>query len=449
MTGYNTYSTTAANNINANTGINWDEGMNPGVVNNSARANMADARSAFNDLIWFRYGSGDGTDVGKVVYVSGNAFRINSVDVSTVYHKYRRVKAVGSSTGTIYGTISSVSFSTNTNVQVLWDNGGSLANETITVYLSQIPVTGTPWPGAFTMISMGTSFPGVSDGSQPTFQFATSSAGTNLKNSVIYGASGFLGFSTLSDDFATQTDFFTFSWSAGGKPSSNLTVTSLSVGANGTTNPALKVDGSAPSAATGITVTGRAAASGASISVNSSGTNENLTVDAKGSGTITLGGTSTGNITLTRATSASSTLAVTGKAGVGGAALTSQFNISNNSVSSDSIRFIDGAASGKAWLMGPGSGHGTTALTIAYNASDSILGPVVQTDGSLIIGGTTATGNGTLGTKVYTVGTLPTGAKGARSFVSDANSTTFATSAVGGGSNNVPVYHDGSGWRIG
>lgn len=70
-------------------------------------------------------------------------------------------------------------------------------------------------------------------------------------------------------------------------------------------------------------------------------------------------------------------------------------------------------------------------------------------DGSFLVGTTTATGPGTIGTQVYTVSTLPTGAKGARSFVSDATSSTFNAAAVGSGSNNVPVFHDGTGWKVG
>lgn len=38
---------------------------------------------------------------------------------------------------------------------------------------------------------------------------------------------------------------------------------------------------------------------------------------------------------------------------------------------------------------------------------------------------------------------------GARAFVTDADTVTFANTAVGGGANAVPVYSDGSVWRIG
>lgn len=71
----------------------------------------------------------------------------------------------------------------------------------------------------------------------------------------------------------------------------------LAVGPNGATNPVLQADASTSSAATGIEVTGKAATAGVAISVISSGTNESLDIDAKGSGTIDLAGNSTGAVT--------------------------------------------------------------------------------------------------------------------------------------------------------
>jgi hypothetical protein len=51
---------------------------------------------------------------------------------------------------------------------------------------------------------------------------------------------------------------------------------------------------------------------------------------------------------------------------------------------------------------------------------------------------------------VSTVSGLPTDAtQGDRRMVTDANATTFASVVAGGGSNIVPVYWDGSDWRIG
>lgn len=51
-----------------------------------------------------------------------------------------------------------------------------------------------------------------------------------------------------------------------------------------------------------------------------------------------------------------------------------------------------------------------------------------------------------------TVANLPsavTSGAGARAFVSNANATTFNSVVAGGGANFVPVYSDGTNWRIG
>ena len=51
---------------------------------------------------------------------------------------------------------------------------------------------------------------------------------------------------------------------------------------------------------------------------------------------------------------------------------------------------------------------------------------------------------------VSTVANLPTaGMAGRRAFVTDANATTFASIVAGSGANGVPVYDDGTNWRIG
>jgi hypothetical protein len=73
--------------------------------------------------------------------------------------------------------------------------------------------------------------------------------------------------------------------------------TLFAVGTSGGNNT-LVVANNAGSVATGLKVTGAAAASGVALAAISTGTNENLTLDAKGSGTVTIGGTSTGNVVL-------------------------------------------------------------------------------------------------------------------------------------------------------
>lgn len=58
----------------------------------------------------------------------------------------------------------------------------------------------------------------------------------------------------------------------------------------------------------------------------------------------------------------------------------------------------------------------------------------------------------TSGAAQLTVGTLPTaaaGLKGARAMVTDANASTFNSVVAAGGANIVPVFCDGTSWRIG
>lgn len=144
MTGIHSYSTTASENVQANTGVNWDEGMSPAAVNNSARQNMADIRGRWNDASWFQYGTGSKATVIPV-YVSGTSFKVAGVDVTAYWHVGRRVKAVGAGTGTIYGTISASAFSTDTTLTVVWDSG-SLSNETLAIYAGTMQMTGAPMP---------------------------------------------------------------------------------------------------------------------------------------------------------------------------------------------------------------------------------------------------------------------------------------------------------------
>ena len=137
MVGIKDYSSTAGGNTSIG-GISIAEGMLPSNINNAFRGLTADIREWYNDSQWVIYGDGDSTFT--VSYASATSFTVSSVDVTSFYHANRRVKAVGSSTGTIYGTISSSTFSTNTTVVVVWDSG-SLSNESITVYVGAISST--------------------------------------------------------------------------------------------------------------------------------------------------------------------------------------------------------------------------------------------------------------------------------------------------------------------
>lgn len=119
-------------------------------------------------------------------------------------------------------------------------------------------------------------------------------------------ASGSVTVVINSERYAEQSPVINVSVnSSAAQTFTSTSANALAVGPSGTTNPTLQVDASTASAATGLKVKSAAAAAGLALSVVSSGTNEALTIDAKGSGTITLAGTSTGNIV------ASANLAIT------------------------------------------------------------------------------------------------------------------------------------------
>ena len=143
MAGIKDYSTTNLNNTSLN-GISVAEGMLPSNLNNAIRALMVNTREWFNDSQWVEYGDGDGAYTAA--YASGTSFTIAGVDVTAIYHTGRRIKLIASTPGTIFGTISSSSFSTNTTINVTWDSG-SLSNESITrVYVGSLSQTNNSIP---------------------------------------------------------------------------------------------------------------------------------------------------------------------------------------------------------------------------------------------------------------------------------------------------------------
>ena len=137
------YNTTQADNTTLNT-INVAEGMLPSSLNNAIRALMKNTRDWFNDSQWVEYGDGSGS--ATYAYASGTSFTIAGSDVTSQYHVGRRIKITAPTPGTIYGTISSSSFSTNTTVNVTWDSG-SLSSEALTnVYIGALSKTNNSIP---------------------------------------------------------------------------------------------------------------------------------------------------------------------------------------------------------------------------------------------------------------------------------------------------------------
>jgi hypothetical protein len=165
------YSITPANNSTTSTSsISVAEGMLPSNINNAFRDIMADVRQWYNDGQWIEYGDGSGTYTPT--YVSATAFTIDGVDVTSVYHAGRRIKLIATTPGTIYGTVSSTTFSTNTTVNVTWDSG-SLSSEAITnVYVGILSKTNSSIPSE----SIGSTQ--IADGSVTTAKLAADAVTT-------------------------------------------------------------------------------------------------------------------------------------------------------------------------------------------------------------------------------------------------------------------------------
>ena len=193
------YSTTQASNTSLNS-IDVDEGMLPSNLNNAIRALMKNTRDWYNDAQWIEYGDGSGAYTSA--YASATSFTINGANVTSVYHAGRRIKLIASTPGTIFGTISSSSFSTNTTVNVTWDSG-SLSSEAITnVYVAALSKTNDSIPTGIsaTKLADGT----ISDTEFQYLNGVSSAIQTQLdaKNATITGSASTIDTESLTADRA-------------------------------------------------------------------------------------------------------------------------------------------------------------------------------------------------------------------------------------------------------
>lgn len=107
-TGLKAWSTTAADNDDADSAINWLEGQLPSTVNGSARAMMA--------LIRAWYEAGGFYDMGDTPTRTGNTTFTVPGDQTTRYTVGRAIKCTDSTT--IYGFITSVAYTSLTTVTI-------------------------------------------------------------------------------------------------------------------------------------------------------------------------------------------------------------------------------------------------------------------------------------------------------------------------------------------
>lgn len=163
--------------------------------------------------------------------------------------------------------------------------------------------------------------------------------------------------------------------------------------------PAFVVNTNTALSATGIQIVAAAAAGGVAVSIVSSGTNEALTLDAKGSGTVSIAGTSTGNVIL---------------CGGGGVLVcgTGPTTITN------ATGLILSAALNTVAVAQGGTGltSGTSGGVLAYTAAGTLASSAALVANQLMIGGGAGVVPATLGSLGTTTTVLHGNAAGAPTF---------------------------------
>lgn len=213
-------------------------------------------------------------DVGKVGIV-GNLFG-SHVGVGVGYMS--RAVLIDTGTGDYITITGNTSYDLATTPAIL--NGASgthnvirnnnpvQAGTTLTIGEGGTGVTGTPTNGQL-LIGNGTGY-----------TLASLTAGTGI--SITPGA----GSITIANTATVPNPFILTS------AASNA----ISVGPNGDTNPVFRIDASTASQAAGLQLTGAVAAGTVALGVISSGANASLSIDAKGSGNLSLLAAATGGV---------------------------------------------------------------------------------------------------------------------------------------------------------
>lgn len=145
---------------------------------------------------------------------------------------------------------------------------------------------------------------------------------------------------------------------------SSSSASALAVGLNGATNPAFQVDSSVGSQAAGLKITGAVTGGTVAVVAIDSGSNTNLTINAKGTGTIGIGSVSTGVVTITPNVTHSGTTTLSAALTYGGVTL------SNSVVGTGSMVLSSGPSI--ATLTVTGAFNATGLVTFADMASAAI-----------------------------------------------------------------------------
>lgn len=143
----------------------------------------------------------------------------------------------------------------------------------------------------------------------------------------------------------------------------------FAVGLTGATNSAFKVDASTALQVAGLTVKGAVTGGTVAVVVTDSGADANLTLNAKGAGTIGIGSVSTGRVTITPVTT------ITGSLTLSATLVAAAANFSGNVVVNSAITLAStGAVSGITTLAGTGAVSGFTTAGFSGAVTVTVSG---------------------------------------------------------------------------
>lgn len=303
-----------------------------------------------------------------------------------------------------------------------------------------------------------------------TVALVVTDSGSNASFTLNAKGTGTIGIGSVSTGAVTITPATTITGAL--TLSSTLTQTSTSasalvVGRQGATNPVLQIDASTASVATGLKIKGAAAAAGLALSVITSGTNENLTIDAAGSGTITFAGTSTGRVTITPVTTITGALTLsavglvyngvtlTGTTGTGNMMLSASPTTTgtltaaaanfSGAVTPAALLDISGAAAGQIKFPATQNGSANVNTLDDYEEGTFTVTAVAGTSGTITL--TSGTGNTGFYTKIgravffniYVLVASVSSPVGTLNF----NGLPFAVASLGGNKAALTISYDG------
>lgn len=390
-------------------------------LENASSINWRNAANTGNHFLNFN--ASDQFVFSTAVVVSAGGLTVTAGGL-TVSAGTTAVQALTATTGAFTGDV--VVTSTGANALTVGRQGAT--NPVLQIDASTATVvTGLKVKGAAAAAGLALSV--ISSGTDESLTIDAKGTGTITLAATSTGNIILTRATTLSNGGTVTTGGFTVSagttavqalTATTGAFSSTVTVTSasasaLAVGRQGATAPALQVDASTASSATGLKITAKAAASGLALAVISSGTNENLTVDALGTGTITVGGTSTGNIILSRAATAVSiaaTAAITSSGATSGIGYATGAGGAQTQLTSKSTGVTLNTICGEITMNGAALAAATivsfTLTNSAIAAKDTIILNHVTTGtrGAYTLNGECLAGSATISVRNNTAGSL-------------------------------------------